>query len=645
MGSTFGGLEIGKRGLVAHQTALTTTGHNISNADNPNYARQRVSMEAMTPLYDPSLNRAAGPGQIGQGVNVASIERIRDSFYDDQIVEGENVKSFSETSHNYLSQMEKIFLEPSENSLRSLSDNFWASMQELANFPTEQAHREVVTERARGLTAAIRDTHGKLQQLRIRADNEILTTVDQVNSLAGDIRELNEKILKLQTLGDNPNDLMDRRDAAVEKLSGFVDINVGRGDKDELIVFIGEQALVQGEIQRKLKVEADPANEGMHRIAWEHNDRDLILGGGKLYGLLDMRDRAIQERISQVNLFAVNMTDIVNEIHRDGFGLDGSTNKDFFTLRNLSSRTDGLYATQNESGNFDLNQDGIDEITALFRVTGTNTVDPKNRIGVEGTLTFYKNDRENAPVNVEYSRDDTLEAVIKRINDNQAGVVAYMNHDNQLALKSTVASDDVRRNFMIRHMEDSGELLVGYTGILNSSGPGGAFDYNRINEISKLRAPLQDITLTPLYHPAAQIRVADAIINNPQAIAAGRGADIGGTGDYNRASGEANGNNALLIAAALKQKDSMIGHAANVEEYYSGLVAKLGTETRTAQEAVTRQTENLLSLNNLRQSIMGVNLDEEISNMVQFQQSYNASARIINTMNEMIDTIIHRLGA
>lgn len=645
MGSTFGGLEIGKRGISVHQTAINTTGHNISNADNEHYARQRVAMESMDPIYNPSLNRAGTKGQLGQGVSVAQIERIRDHFYDDQIVDAQNVKNFWDARYNYLYQMEKVFNEPTDNSLRSLTNKFWASWEELAAYSTDFSHREVVLERANSLTTRIKDVYDKLTQLRVRANNEVIADVDRVNSLATDIRDLNERIMKIQALGDQPNDLMDRRDKAVEMLSEIVNVHVGRGDKDEMIVFIGEQALVQGEIQRKLKTIPDAQNDGMARVAWEHSDRDLALNGGHLLGLLEVRDKAIVERIDQVDLYAVNMSDIVNEIHRDGFGLNGATNRDFFAIRALSSNSNGNYQLQNARANFDLNQDGTAEITAIFRVSGTNTVDPTRKVGLDGTLTFFRNDKDNTPVSVDYSRDETLEEIIKRINDSNAGVVAYMNHDNQLALKAVTADDDRRTNFMLRHLEDSGELLVGYTGVLNSSGEAGAFDFRRVNEISKLRPPLQDITLTPIFHPAAYLGLSREVAGDPASIAAGRGKDLGGTGDYNTPGGAADGTNALLVASSLKQGNSMFGRTRNPDEFYNALISKLGSESRTAEDAVMRQKDNLKELNNMRQSVMGVSLDEEMSNMVQFQHAYNASARVINTMNELLDTIINRMGA
>lgn len=643
MGSTFGGLEIGRKGLVAHQTALNTTGHNISNADNNGYSRQRVTMEAADPLYEPSLNRASGPGQLGQGGSVSRIERVRDAFYDDQIIDATNRQNYWDASTNYLGQMETIFAEPSDNTLRSLTEKFWASWQDLANYPSDAAHRSVVAERGNGLITRIHDIHDKLGQLRIRANNEIVADVDILNSLAGEVRDLNEKILKLEALGDEPNDLKDKRDAVIEKMSGIANIKVGRGDRDEVFVFIGEQTMVQGSILRKVKAEVDPANEGYAKVVWEHNSKDVILGGGHLSGLLEMRDHAIVERMDQNSLFAVNLADIVNEIHRDGFGINGTTNKDFFQIRNLSPGSDGNYQLQNARANVDLNGDGTAELTAIFRTTGANSVDPSKKIGVDGTITFFKNDAQNTPVRIDYRRDQTLNEIIKKINDADGGVVAYMNHDNQLSIKATLASDDRRTNFMIRHLEDSGELLVGYAGVLASSGEAGAFDFRRVNEIQKLRAPLQDIAFTPSFYPAGQISLSSDIVRDPSNIAAARGRDLGGTGDYNTPNGAADGSNALLIAAGLKQDKKMFGHEETVDNFYNALIAKLGTQARTAEDAAMRQKENLTQLGNFRQSVMGVNMDEEMSNMVQFQQSYQASARVINTMNEMVETLL-KLG-
>ena len=649
MTSTFGGIEISKRSLALHQAALNTTGHNISNADSPSYARQRVESVSMDPLYAPSMNRAAGPGQLGQGSRVSNIQRIRDSFYDDQIVTTENAKSYWDVRNSYLVQMEHILNEPSDINLRNLHDKFWSSWQELANFPTERAHREVVLERAQALVSGIRQSHEKFQSLQNHADLELVTDIDSLNSLATEIRDLNERILKLQALGDSPNDLMDRRDHAIEKLSMLVDIRVGRGDKDELIVFIGEQALVQGEIQRTLVARPDTVKNGLHRVYWSHNDREVDLSQGRIYGLLEMRDLSIQERVDAMNTYALNLADTVNQAHRDGFALNGSTNQDFFKLSLLSPSALSTTLSEANLADSDLDRDGVNEATAVFRITGTNSLFADQLLGISGVLTLGNTDSQNSLSRINYNQNDTLNEVVKRINDRKTGLVAYIDHNQKLVLKAA-PSEPTQQSIprvqnVLRHIEDSGDLLVGYSGILNNSGEEGAYDYQRIGELSKLRPSFENLTLAPLSNPAAYLRVADEIVRDPASIVAAQGRDIGGIGDANTSNGNHDGSQALAIAALLKQKSSMVGHFSNAEEFHAHLIARLGTESRTARDTLERYRDDLVELNSLRQSVMGVNLDEEMSNMIQFQHAYNASARMLQTQSELLDYIIMRMGA
>ena len=648
MGSTFSGIEISKSGLSLHQTALNITGHNIANADDPNYARQRIEPTSMDPIYMPSLNRASGAGQLGQGARIAAVQRIRDSYYDDQIVVAQNAKHDWEVRERYLTQIEHILNEPSDSNLRTLHEKFWSSWQELANFPAERAHREVVLERAQALVSGVQQTHQKLRSLQDRADLQVISDVDQLNSLAAEIRGLNEQILKLQGLGEHPNDLMDRRDQAIEELSSLVNIRIGRGDKDELIVFIGEQALVQGEVHRRLAARPAVDKNGLHRIYWEHNDREVDFKQGRLYGLLEMRDSSIQERIFAVNSYVSNLADTLNRAHRDGFGLNASTNLDFFELKPLAPNASDIAFTPYNIADYDLNNDGEAEVTAIFSVRGQNTVEAQQPLGIAGSLRLGNSSRQESQTTIDYRRTDSMEDVIERINDADTGVVAYLDHGQRLVLKATdsesAADTDLSRQFMIRHLEDSGELLVAYAGILNGSGPDAAFDYAQAGALSQLRVPSQDIGLTPLYHPAAHLKVSDAITQDISNIAAAGAKDEDGIGELTLSNGKLDGSMALKIASNLKQGRTMIGHSETFEDFNARLIAQLGTESRAAKDALERYRKDIVELTSLRQSVMGVNLDEEMSNMIQFQHAYNASARMLQTQNEILEHLIMRLG-
>ncbi|HOO72327.1 MAG TPA: flagellar hook-associated protein FlgK [Spirochaetota bacterium] len=634
MNSTFMGLEIGKRGLMSHQQALHVTGHNISNAENKEYSRQRVVITAADPLYIPSLSRAETPGNIGQGSMVSIVERIRDSFIDDRIITEKNTMGYWKARNDYIYQIEMVYNEPSDQGLRSRLDELWRAWEELSKYPEERATREVVKEKAVALTNEVQHVYKQLYELRLSANREIEARVNQINLYARDIRDLNERILKAEAVGDNPNDLKDKRDALIEKLSTIVDISVGRTDKDEIIVYIGSENLVQGEVLHPLEAVADPDNNGFFKVVWKKTGRDVTYSGGELASLVEIRDEVIRGNINNVNAFAINLADLTNEVHRDGFSRRSETNIDFFNHMTLSD---------NVEGNVDLNSDGVEDVTAIFKVAGNNKIDASAAIGITGTLTFVMNNELESEVQVDYNEKDTALSVIKKINDAHLGVVAYLNHDSQVALKATIAKDDDKKNFIIRHLEDSGQFLVGLTGVLKQSGAQGAFDYRRVNDIAKFLPEREHVTITPKFNPASHMAVSDAIMNDIDRISAAQGKDLGGTGDYNRTNGIGDGSNALRIAK-LRHVNSMVDDNTTFNDFYISVVSKVGAQGEESKDRIQNQETLLKNLTNLRESVSGINLDEEMANMVAFQHGYNAAARVINTMDSMLDVIINRMG-
>ncbi len=633
MNSSFMGIEIGKRGLLSHQQALHVTGHNISNAENKEYSRQRVVITSADPLYVPALNRAETPGNIGQGGVISIVERIRDAFIDDRIVAEKDVMGYWKSKNDFIYQIESVYNEPSDQSIRSRMDALWKSWEELSKYPEQRSTREVVKEKAVNLSNEVRHVYRQLYELQLNANRQIRMRVNQINLYARDIRDLNERILKAEALGDNPNDLKDRRDALIEKLSELADITVNRGDRDELMVYIGSENLVQGEILRPLEARMDQENKGYYTVVWKNTGTDVTVKGGELAGLLEVRDVILQQNINDINSFAINLADLTNEVHRDGFGKRGETNVDFFTHIAISD---------NVEGNHDLNNDGIPDITALFKVSGNNRLDASAAIGINGTLTFIRNDELESEMQIDYSGNDTVLSVIKKINDAKMGMVAYVNHNGQLALKATIARDSEKKNFIIRHMEDSGQFLVGLTGILKQSGQQGSFDYRRVNDIAKLLPDREHITITPQLNPASYMGVSEHVMSDVDLIAAAQGKIIGGAGDFNQSNGIGDGTNALRIAN-LRHKNAMIDANSTFNDFYISLISRVGSQGEEAQDRIRNQETLLKNLVNLRESVSGINLDEEMASMIAFQHGYNASARMIAIFDRMLDTII-RMG-
>ena len=233
MSSAFTGIEIGKRGLLAHQTALYVTGHNVSNAETEGYSRQKVTLEVFDPLYVPGLTRELTPGQIGQGVQIEKILRARDMLLEDRILSEKNGLSYWQSMSDWIRQVELVHNEPTESSIMHLLDRFWASWQELANNPEETAAREAVRENGIAVSRHINHNYEALKSIRDNIESSIRARVEEINSIAASIAKLNREILRSESSGDNPNDLWDRRDLLVERLSELTDIGIGRSDKDE----------------------------------------------------------------------------------------------------------------------------------------------------------------------------------------------------------------------------------------------------------------------------------------------------------------------------------------------------------------------------------------------------------------------------
>ena len=173
MQSTFAPIELGKRGLVATTQGLQTVGHNMSNASVEGYSRQRVEMTAIPPLYEPQLNREETPGQIGQGVEVSRIERIKDMLLEGRIVSEQNVQGYWDSRDKYILMMEQVYNEPTDHSVRALMDKFWGSWQDLSLNPTEMASRRSVLETGKALVDGIHDRYSGLKGVRDMLEGDV----------------------------------------------------------------------------------------------------------------------------------------------------------------------------------------------------------------------------------------------------------------------------------------------------------------------------------------------------------------------------------------------------------------------------------------------------------------------------------------
>lgn len=503
------GLEIGKRSIMSQQTALEVTGHNIANTNTPGYTRQIPNLVTTRPYHTPALTNSGKVGQLGTGVTVSDIQRIRDSFLDQQIRNEAKTSGYWDSIYDALAKIEVILNEPSNDGLRAVMDMYWESWQDLVAHPESEAVRATVAERGMALADAFNHMHKQLLELREDLNASVKIKVDEINSIATQIADLNLQILSIKIAGKQPNDLEDKRDLLLDQLSEIVDIKTFVDQNGMISVQIGGRTLVQGRDYTLLSTVQD--SKGMHMVIWDDTKTRAQIESGELRGLLDARGKTefAQEKepseyreivpnlIANLNKLAKTIVVKTNELHRTGYSLN------------------------NPNGE---NPDGINFFDA--------PVDPADINSITDWAAYIKVNSVilDDPQNIAAAKERTLDENGNRINFGDARIalaIANLKHD------------------------------------FNST-------------------PIAGIT-------------------------------------------------------------NLISHA-TADDFWRSICADVGVKTQEAKRMVTNQEVLLNQLETKRQSISGVSLDEELTNMIKFQHAYNAASRFITAIDEAIDVIVNRMG-
>jgi flagellar hook-associated protein 1 FlgK len=316
--------------------------------------------------------------------------------------------------------------------------------------------------------------------------------------------------------------------------------------------------------------------------------------------------------------------DLVNEIHSKAWGLNQRQGNPFFVE---------YPAVTNLMGNYDRAGSGEYDSSYVFRITGSHALDAQQHIGLAGDMVFAGSAGQ---VSVPYYPSDTVEDVVNRINHSGADIAARLDRDGHLSLKGVPSRDEAFPDFVIRHVEDSGQLLAGYAGVLLGSGPDGAYSWDVPDAVYTLEGGEARYTVAPLAHPSAWVQVNDQLKREPASIAAG-------FGEAGRPSLPGDGSAALAIAS-LRNHPVMIGKVTTFDNYFADTVAVIGLKGEQADIELQTQDQIMKELRDMREALSGVNIDEEIGNLIKYQHGYSAVAHFITEYTKMIDTIINRLG-
>lgn len=538
--SILGLFDIGKSALFASQTALTVTSNNIANANTPGYNRQDVILNIANPIN-------SGAGMIGMGVTTEGIRSSYDKFIQAQLLGQQQNQGRSASMDQAWGQVEQVFNEAKGVGLSSSLNDYFNAWQDVATNPASQPPRTVLLQRAKALVTSAQTIERSMLDTLNGANTGLTDGARQVNTLAANIADLNQRITQQESGSGRATafDLRDQRGQKLDELAKLVDFSSFEDNNGSLTVTVGMRNLVYGATTNRMSTKTNA--EGNQDLFLDGINITTNIQKGQLSGLIAARDDIQSSALIGLRKLVGSVTQQVNALHRTGFGLDASTGNDFFTPLQLTT-------TSNSAGA---------NVTATITNQNLLTLD-EYRITVD------------AGNNINVTNKQTGALVIPPAPYVSGGTISLPGMD--VVIAGAVASTDI---FSVSPL----------TGVIRSFG----------------------VSLT-----------------DPRQIAATTSA-LQLPGDNS---------NAVQIAQLANASQNAIGNN-TFSGFYGGLVSTVGVMKQAASDSLSFDNNLLAALQSQRDSISGVSLDEEAANLIRYQRSYEAGARMIRVADELLQTILN----
>ena len=663
--------DIARSALSASQRALTVTGHNVANVNTPGYSRQEAVL-----VEQPPLN--GQPGMVGMGVRAASIRRYTDQFVNRQLTVIEETLGRLSSSKDELFRLQNIFADSNNQGIAARLNDFFRSLQDVSTNPHGSASRSVLLANAKQLASSLNQASADLVSARQSLNFQVKQTVEEINSLSKQLATLNRQIVGAEVTGQHANDLRDQRELVVNELAKRIDVTTMENSIGALTVFAARgQVLVEGETVRQLEAVEDPDNSGLFSVGYSTGGTrplsiDGLISNGRLRSLLDVRDTTVNELEASFDRLAATLGNAVNTIHRQGYGLKGSTGYDLFAPGSITTSAraanqgavsiSGTEVTANSLHTFHDYEIRFSSPTAysivdtttgsairgnysgtaitapsvdapLSIVTGVNdtltvTVDgvASGTITLAGAaspgLTYSSGAALAQELQLKINADTTLQTAGKSV------VVAYDTTTNRLIVTSNNATSTSSVNVTGGTARASLGLLSGtstassgtYTSPMTLTFDGlsvsltGAAAAGDVFEVNAYSQAAKDLAVT---------------LTDPDKVAA--------SSTKNGAPGN-NTNMLALVALQSRQFASLNG--ASFGEAYRTAAANLGVVASTAKREADAQSILKDQVETLRAQVSGVSIDEELVNLIKYQRGFEAASRLVRLTDEMFETLL-----
>lgn len=620
-------LSTGASALLSFQRAMTTTSHNVANANTPGYSRQRVELNSRGANY-------AGYGFIGAGVEVTTIRRMVNGF-----LTGRLDQSAAEmgrlTALSGLSSRVNRMMTESSTSISGPLSGYFDSVEGISADPRSSAAREGMLQSAQNLAARFQTQQRQLNELETETNQQISAEVGEINQLTTQIARLNDEIVRLQASGQPPNDLMDQRDLAIQTLSGKIGVTTtDQGDGALNVFTTGGLNLVLGKTTQTITAASDPLRPERLQLSLSSPSGPISLGesavSGTLSGLFAVRREVIDPAAIQLGRTAMGVVQSYNAQNREGVDLYGNLGGDIFAnidpavrANSANTGTSTLSASINDLGSLTgrdilMSFDGANwsarsaATGEAMSMTGSGT--PADPFIVEGVAIELGGGAAAAGDNF----------LVRPTADAARQVSVVMTDPNRIAAALPV-----------RIEADLGNVGNGTLGPI---------------QITNAADPNLQATVTIEFTAAGQYTVNGG---GPFAYTSGQTIAVNGwqftlSGDpavgdefvisAMPANSSDNGNAREL--AALDGANVFNSGTQSLMGSVSQMTSSIGSTARQASMALDAQSALDEQLQLERESVSGVNLDEEAANLLKYQQAYQAAAQIIAIASENFQALL-----
>ncbi|ARV18942.1 Flagellar hook-associated protein 1 [Curvibacter sp. AEP1-3] len=652
-------LNIGTRALQANQIALQTAGNNIANVNTPGYSRQNVVLKAVEGQF-------SGGGYVGKGVEVQTIQRSFSAFLTRQATLASSTQSADVVRSNNLKQLQDIFSGGSDGLGASISDMMNA-FSDVASSPSDLTARTVALTRVDETAGRFRAAAQALDDLRPSVTQELNQIADKINNLATGIASVNDSIAKARGNGQPPNDMLDRRDQLIRELNQYVQTTSIPATDGTVGIFIaGSQPLVLGtNVSPVSIINDDFGDPQLSKLAIERDGKlvpldDQALGGGEVAGLIRFQNSDLVEGRNLLGRLTLAITTAMNEQHALGLDLDGNPGSNLFSQIDINTtaniRVPQAPAIVN-TGTASLSL-GISDVTKFaasdYELTYTSSTSGTIVRKSDGQVTSFP--QSPAPAAPALAVVDGLvfnqnagtanlgdRYLFKPYATSVSNISRVFSTPRQLAVASPVAGAMGTTN--------KGSLQqVSLTALSNnqSATPHAAVKltftsattYTRSDELPTAN------TTTYTFDPNTPITAVDPLADwslkltgTPQAGDTFTVVDVKDPAyklDIKLNSGNA--------TALMKLRDKPMFDGAVLTDGYASAISQIGIRTQSAGYAAEVSSSIAANLEKDRTAVSGVNLDEEAAKLIQFQQAYQASAKMIQIAQNIFDTLIQGLG-